>query len=527
MYQKVDTANILSDTYIPPSFHEKDPSNIVPCLFKYVQKHPDTKYTSVAAKQEKRSYGTPYALYHDLKVASAGAIKGKEVGSQAYREIDFFYKFATELLLRDVLALNLSVTQGKSEEDDSQLLEDFNKITHSYNATNGEVIVFINEIPDPNAPTPYSTLYQPRQLQQQAQPQQKMISQPLFSEIIERSDLDTRQTVVPDPYLLTRIVPQNKTITNNSATMRSLSLPSSRIPPPTSHPTQILDNFFHPNWYTIETPKWLIYKQKVVKPPLESKLLKNNKSSDLRTTVRVNETTKSFAPTIDLKKSVVSDDLPNTLWLHQIGFQEINKIKEAYFKSNNDNDAPSDSEEEIANEKEAALDLADEDAMETDEPASQEIVKNTKGFKEVNIANIASFEPEKFAAFTAVKSSQAKISKSPKELQRLVSVNLLKLNRLRQERYLNRDGNGSFDPSKEELSVYNKIVHFLSILLDLKNENTGRLSLEFSKNIPVLLNNYNGVLPGPLHSNVPMPTRRLPTVRAPIRGPYKKRNRLP
>lgn len=515
----------MGDTYIPPSFHEKEPSNIVSALFRYVQKHPDTKYISVASKQEKRSYGTPYALYHDIKVASAGAIRGKEVGSEAYREIDFFYKFATELLLRDVYALNLSLNQGKSEEDDSQLLEDFNKITHSYNVTNGEVVVFINEIPDPNAPAPYATLYQPRQLQQLLQPQQKMIQQPLFSGLVARSDLDTRQTVVPDPYLLTRVVPQNKAISNNSGTMKSLSNPSSQIPPPTTHPTQILDNFFHPNWYTIEAPKWLIYKQKVVKPPLESKLLKNNKSSDLRTTIRVNETTKSFAPTIDLKKSVVGDDLRNSLWLHQIGFQEINKIKEAYFKSNND--VPSDSDEEMADEKDSVSGAEKNDVANENEAVKPELVKTTRDAKEVNIANIASFEPEKFAAFSTVERLKASISKSPKELQRLVSVNLLKLNRLRQERYLNRDGSNSTEPSKEELSTYNIIVHFLSILLDLKNEGTGRLSLEFSKNIPVLINNYNGVLPGPLHSNVPVPSRRLPTVRAPIRGPYKKRNRLP
>ena len=105
------------------------------------------------------------------------------------------------------------------------------------------------------------------------------------------------------------------------------------------------------------------------------------------------------------------------------------------------------------------------------------------------------------------------------DLQKLITNQILKLNRLRQERYLKSNANSTIPVTNVERKLYNKITKLITLAINLYKVEPGNLPLEFSKKVPVLMSEYPGTLPG-------MPASRQKPVRLPtIRGPYKKKNR--
>lgn len=491
----IDT-NLLQLQVLPVDFYEHESTQILPSLLTYVEQKPEHQCTTIFDKYNSKKYDTPYTLYHDIKVVAARAIQDQKIGSKPYKDIDFFYKFATELLLRDLIKLNVSLQESSSTDDagESEILaqvsQEFEKISHVYSLSNGEVFVYINEIEEPvnNQPvnlTPYHQTPENQEI--------KITKQPLFTSLVGKSAVDTRKTLVADPYRLSKVIPTTKDITNNSQILKAVSQPSSRIPSAKNHPTQILDSFFHPNWYTIEAPKWLSYKQSYSHPPIESRII--HIAQDRGETVpRNNENIKSFAPVYDLRLVVLSEELRNAVWYSHIGLKEIEAIKKRYL-----NESEPDKKEESSDEDEDEEEDEDDEDEEADEDEDQDLESTeTDANGEIDVANLIEFNPQAIKDFEVMKKEVQTLKKSPKELQRYISINILKLNKLRQERYLSSNPNKLLTPSDEEIKLYKRVEKLLTILLELNTHTASGLSLEFSKKIPVLLNDYAGSLPGGL-----------------------------
>lgn len=537
MFQKADQdTQILTESTLPVDFYEPDANKIVASYVEYIKDNSTPKTTSISDKYGNKQYSTFYEVYHDIKTVAASRIQKYKVGSAKYKDIDFFYKFTTELLLRESSRLNLAVFHAKKENEDvlgpseleTQLTEDFNKISVSYNLTNGEVVTFIYKSEEPSSsmpplPNAYHSPYP-----QPPQPPQK-IKQPLFSSLTGKSNLDPRSTIVPDPFLLSKVIPLNRNATRNNSTLESLSPAISKIPPPTTQPTEILSNFFHPNWYTIHVPTWLTYKSKTLKPQVASSLLKHQREDELRLVTRNDGFVMSFAPTIDLKVSVVSNELKGNIWLNHLGFQQIHDIKKKYLENINsdtgmDVDVVPDLDEEDKEDIEDIKTTPSEDKGDIDMKNSDDIGTDSVERKEINVADLVQWDPIKIEELEAMKEEEEIITKSPRDLQNLVSTNLLKLNKLRQERYLRSNPTNLLAPSRNEIKLYNKVSKLITLSIELNNVNTGSLALKFSKRLPVLMSEYAGTLPGlPPSKSVGTTGKstRLPS----IRGPYKKKNR--
>lgn len=535
VFQKADQeTQLLTETTLPVDFYEPDANNIVPSYVEYMKDNSSPKTTSISEKYDRKQYSTLYELYHDIKVVASSRIQKHKVGSAKYKDIDFFYKFTTELFLRESSRLSLALFHTKKEEDDvlepseleTQLSEDFNKISMSYNLTNGEVITFIYKSEEPS--NPISTLpnaYHSPYPQPQQPPHQ--IKQPLFSSLTGKSNLDPRSTIVPDPFLLSKVIPLNRNATRNNSTLELLSPSISKIPPPTTQPTEILSNFFHPNWYTIHVPTWLTYKSKTLKPQVASSLLKNQREDELRLVTRNDGSVMSFAPTVDLKVSVVSTELKGNIWLNHLGFQQIHDIKKKYLENINNNtgmdvDVVPDGEDK--NNEDDVKPTVSGDKGDIEMKDSNDKDADSLERKEINIADLVQWDPSKIEELESIKEDKETITKSPRDLQKLISTNLIKLNKLRQERYLRSNPTNLLAPSKNEIKLYNKVSKLITLSIELNNVNTGSLDLSFSKRLPVLMSEYAGTLPGlPPSKSVGTTGKstRLPS----IRGPYKKKNR--
>lgn len=501
-----DKDGLLKKELVPSGFHENNPNQIVVAYNEFMESNAKPTLMSVADKAKKNKYTTPYELYHDIKLVAAHEIVQYDVGTDKYIDVDFFYKFSTEILLREVGSLGLRLQANELDEDTLGIFrDDFEKISKNYTVANGEVITHMHKYEEPIAPT-FHGLYGAQQ-----PIQTKTITQPLFSSLVGKSSIDLRNSVVPDPYQLAKVVGSGVASSTNSNSFKSFSKATARIPPPSLGPAQVLDSFFHPNWYTIEAPKWLKYKEHTLKPPVDSTLVKNADSDDLRAFEKQCQTM-SFAPTYDLRNSVLSEDLKTSVWLNHIGLKQIDQIKEAYLQKQG---------KEITPPKEKADVVVEEATAPAEEGGTTDVTADftPATTNEINLENLALFNPEAFFLLQELKREQSELTKSPRDLQKNISTLLLQLNKLRQQRFLQ---NNSTDPTSAEVVVYKKIMRLMTLLI--KSAEGQQVSLPLSKKLPVLLNEYRGVLPGPL------PTRSISSTKANrltgIRGPYKKKGRF-
>ncbi|CAH2351663.1 chromatin structure-remodeling complex protein Rsc58p [[Candida] railenensis] len=553
--QLADSDSKVLSTPIPKSFLEEKPDDILDSFAEHIKEHPlddEATTTSINLKIEKKEYKSFYQLFHDIKISSSSLIQKYKVGSSIYNRIDFFYKFTTELLLRESsrLRLSLSTTESSEETDfESQFAEDFDKISSTYSSENGEVIYLINKIDDPaSIQQPIQSSLYPHNQQQPEPPKQK--NQPLFTSLTGKSSVDKRPTLIPDPYQLTQVVPNSRLAYRESAKLNSLSPPISKIPPPTSQPTEMMNNFFHPNWYTLAVPSWLNY-QAVRKQISSGATSFTGKTTDeVSSTKAYNSYVKSFAPTVDSRSSIISQDFKSNIWLEHIGFDEINEIRDRFLESKKPliESSIEDSVDKITSDEETKVAVEGDDEIKNEEPINgkvegteSEINGNTAGetaqkenetatdaetdAPKISLDNLINWDPSKIELLDDLKEDAEKIIESPKSFQRLISVHLLKLNKLRQQRFVG--SNPSPIPSPVEIKLYEKIMKLLTLFMKNNNVTTNQLSLQFSKRLPVLMNEYVGSLPGSVVStknytgNIPK-NARLPS----IRGPYKKKNRM-
>ena len=77
----------------------------------------------------------------------------------------------------------------------------------------------------------------------------------------------------------------------------------------------------------------------------------------------------------------------------------------------------------------------------------------------------------------------------------MISTSLLKLNKLRQDRFVNSDVRNPLAPQQEECLLYKRLVKLITIAIRLFKLNPGSFSYDFSKKIPVLVSEFSGTLP--------------------------------
>ncbi|GEQ71171.1 hypothetical protein JCM33374_g4852 [Metschnikowia sp. JCM 33374] len=516
VYAGSDPHDLLTKDVIPVEFHEANPEDIVRAYETFISKTPEAKVTSVKAKLAELNYHTPYDLFHDVKLACGIEIVKHAVGSDVYQEIDAFYMFCTNLLLQEVASMGLRLFQEKEREEDDELLDifrdDFDKISSNHVSVNGEFVTYINKYTEPAVPT-YHSAYN-----SQPEPESKTIVQPLFSGLVGRSTLDTRNTLVPEPWSLTKAVGLGAN-THSTGTIKSFNSVACKIPLPSQASAQVLDGFFHPNWYTIESPKWLQYKQKTLKPPLNSTLVKNCEANELRVHEKKSNLV-SLGPAVDSRNSVLSDELKQKIWYSNIGRKQVDEIK----KKHAEESSTGENSAKTAKSASEAEPTETETGNEANEAENMEVDGEGKVITEdaeIKLENLALFVPEAVSSIEQLRTEKARVLKSPHEIQKVISLNLLKLNKLRQERYLHSTSPAT--PSLQETLLYKKVVKLLSLLARSNVANHKTLQLQLSKKIPVLLNDYEGVLPGPMPAK-PVPTNKSGRL-AGIKGPYKKKGR--
>lgn len=264
------------EAQIPIEFEESIPTQITESFHALVDDLGKFESNTVLDRIEKSYYKSIYSLYHDIRLSAYILLLEQEIGSSRYVDIDRFYKFATELILRETYRLHINIDELKEAHKKSlretppsdfeeSLTQDFVKISTSYSLGNAEAFFIITQN-----------------------------NVPLFSSLNQRSALDEREILPPEAFSTTTVVPQAVSVP--ATNLGFLSPQVGRIPQPTLPPTEILSRFLHPNWYSLPTVKWL-------------------EGSDLQ----------SFAPVIDEQNTVVTSLDKGRLWLEQIGYTKLFK----------------------------------------------------------------------------------------------------------------------------------------------------------------------------------------------------------
>jgi chromatin structure-remodeling complex subunit RSC58 len=129
------------------------------------------------------------------------------------------------------------------------------------------------------------------------------------------------------------------------------------------------------------------------------------------------------------------------------------------------------------------------------------------------------------AELESIKQEKEAIKRSSRDFANVITSTLLRLNKLRQERYYQSSNSSIIPPTQTEVRLYNKATKLIILFIEVHNVDASDLAIQFSKKLPVLVADYSGTLPGMLAIRAPALTgksTRLPS----IRGPYKKKNKL-
>lgn len=559
VYREADaSANVLSSTRLPVDFHEESALHIVSSYHEYV-KADEVDYTSIATKNDEGAYTSPYQLYHDIKAVSSALISVEAPGTTTYSDIDFFYKFSTELLLRELVRVNLRF-QEESKLDrplelEAQLLNDYNKISQTYQLDNGEVITYIYKAADIN-PLPTQNIY----ANHAHIPAPTRLMQPLFSSLLGRSNLDIKPTIVTGDFSVAKVVPFNKNIARNDSTLDSVSPSITKFPMPgDSSSLEILQDFFHPIWFTIPVPTWISYKllrqQSTAEVDAgddsqlradgpdfsEAKNAPTEKvgSSAMKQLPRKSDCVfTSFAPQTDLRRSIISSLTKSRIWFDHVGANDVANIKslflaskkhgsalDSYQEGSVDSNTGGDHSAEIIPES-ISSDYANDLIANTENNVKTERTSSRK----INIANLATWDPENNKVLNSLVEDQDILQKSARSLQGVISNTLLRLNKERQYRFRTTDAKALTEPSDKEKRLYFKAQRLMALLLEVYNVSPNDLDARPDPVIPVLTTEYAGVLPGipanKLGSAIVAAAPTNKSLRLPsIRGPYKKRNR--
>lgn len=582
---------IVSLVVLPLDFYEPQPSEILQSLRKHDSKEHST---SIQQKYQDGKYDSnPYALFHDIKVACSVLISKESPQSYRYKEVDFFYKFSTELLLRETGNLVQIITTQSNTSDlknelESHIEEEFDKIISDYSLSNGEIITYMQKIEEKQDPQNLGNIYDPnhhhhhhlhsnhQHLNQLQIARQKV--QPLFTSVLNKSSLDQTPTLIKEPYGVAKVVPSVKDTRTNS-TLESLSPVTGVIPSPLEQPTNILHDFFHPTWYTVAMPTWLTYKAIALQPKNVSYYQKDglnelpqlsilqqpgNAPASVSATVSASASAsaavtaaattvattgpfwgsgnnfRSFAPQVDTRASIVADKIKSNIWLSHIGNAAIERLKAQFVnevlrvesQSKNiqlatktaegtDNQLESTT---IKDDVETKGNMEHDDQKVESEKKMESVESEGDSKHEVNLANLIKWDPTSVDELEYLKSHKKDLL-SPQKLQKLISISLLKMNALRQERYFKSDVRNPLPPDRQEIQLYKRVQELILLAVKLYKVNPGDFSFKFSQRIPVLVSEYSGVLPGVAPNKISSGSNTLHSGRSSVRGPNSTRGK--
>jgi len=357
----------------------------------------------------------------------------EEIGSDHYVDVDRFYKFATEFILRECFRLHVqigeldeanvkSLRESPPSDFEETLSQDFVKISTSYSLGNGETFFIITQN-----------------------------NVPLFSSFNQRSSLDEREILPPEAFSTTKVVPQ--AISVPATNLGFISPQAGRIPQPTLPPTEILTRFLHPNWYSLPTAKWL-------------------EGSDLQ----------SFAPVIDEQNTVVTSQDKGRLWLEQIGYTKLFVKTSTESAKTEDNIAKENTKEKREEDNDVEMkDVSKEEGKKDEESENEENETGT-----ISLDNLYEWAPG-----NEIDDDEIEAFETGTETE-FVNDLLKKLQALRRYRLLT--STEPAEPTDEEKKLYHKTNRMLREIILNSNSIP---DIKPSPSLPILQTNYSGTLPVP------------------------------
>lgn len=457
----------VMDESFPSSFHEKDPNKIFSAYCTYIKRRSDSngliknedklKLTTISQKFEDGFYapdqGGFYRLYHDLRLVCTMLIHYYSPGTRNYQMVDKFYKFASELLLRECYKVGVFLSSNQIDDKksaetetelDSIIAHDFIKMSTTYKV-------------------PIAQTYHI-----------KTGDTDLFSSMIAKSILDNRPPELPNSnFEINKVIPQTN-ICEEAPRFGFIAANTSNIPDPTLPPTEMMTRFLHPNWYALPTTVWLQY-------------------GDY----------KQWAPSFNENGTVVDSTSRGIIWLQRIGYLQLYQEKTNDLEKEADDKADSteqshESNGTVGGEDNKAANLKDvevgvegalqngrnvipeEKADEINNTSNNETTEQTLPIK---LENLWGWKPSNY-----IDDDEIEDFERGTQAQTVTSI-LIKMQKLRKERVLKK----IYRPSVEEKKLYNKAQRLLKEVILAKQ--VSKLPMKHCKSFPVLQANYNGSIP--------------------------------
>lgn len=442
------------DEPFPSKFHESDPLKIYESYNRFLKSKTDhdgsiknedkLPLTTITERNDKKEYnvshGGLYKLYHDIKLVCIMLINYFPQGSKKYQMVDKFYKFATELMLREAYKIGAQLVYETNLDDDER--ETDSSRTELEKAISADFIKIATNYTVPVTETYHITT---KDLE-------------LFSSTIERSEIDYRPHELPNSnFEINKVIPQTSLL-DEAPKLGFLAANTSGIPDPTLPPTEMMTRFLHPNWYALPTTVWLKY---------------NGFSS--------------WAPSFNENGTVIDSTTKGTIWLNRVGYMQelIKKEKQLHEDLSKEQETTKDEEK-----KTDMLDDADLDQTKKNEKTANEAeVKTEEGNlrndsnNNIKIENLFAWTPS-----NQLTDSDIALLKDGKGEQ-LVNDTLSRIARLRKSRIAKR----LREPTDDERNLYFKARLLLKEIMLSKTDQPLKLSNHTS--FPIVQVNYNGTIP--------------------------------
>lgn len=415
--------------------------------------------TTISERFEKNEYGNfengVYRLYHDVKLVCIILIHFYPQGTRNYQMVDKFYKFATELLLRECYRIGITLIDRDEDNEDSERTSFYKTVSHDFIKISTSYTV-------PIAETYHIAT---REID-------------LFSSTIAKSQLDQRQHELPNKnFEIAKVVPQ--TGHNLAPRLGFLAANTSNIPDPTLPPTEMMTKFLHPNWYALPTTVWLEY-------------------GDFQ----------SWAPCFNEHGTVLDASRRGTIWLERCGYTELWKLSDKENVSAVQEPTPAKQEQKSDEQekekigtngglKEAENKLEDierngdntEELNDKDEVGSNgkevtEPLHHTIESGSIKLENLYNWTPSNYIEDDEIEAF------SKGNQQKLINQSLARLQTLKQKRICS---NKVSKPTSEEVKLFRKVHRMLREVVIAKQVNI--LPKFQSKSFPVLQANYAGSIP--------------------------------
>ncbi|SCU99681.1 LAMI_0G00144g1_1 [Lachancea mirantina] len=451
------------DEKFPSKFFERDPNKVFDSYRKFLRTRVDSEgnlknedkvpVTTVAQRLENGEYEIGkqngfYRLYHDIRLVCTILVHFYSQGTRNYLIVDKFYKFATELLLRECYRLGVSFLNEQSDSSGTKtsfqhmVSNDFIKISVGYSM-------------------PYAENYHIN-----------TADMDLFSSIISKSQLDYRVTDLPNSsFTVNRLIPQDPE--EEAPMLGFLAANTSSIPDPTLPPTEMMTKFLHPNWYALPTTVWLEY-------------------GDFQ----------SWAPCFNESGTVLDASRRGTIWLEKVGYMKLldsKKSKESQEQKINEESKISGGEKSEDESKDADANTKTEGEASTipfeskeeadslrepvaqDEPTQDgpESIPN-----EIKLENLFEWSPGRSVGENEIDAFRSGTQ------QQAINETLLELNELKKARL---KWQRIKKPSSRECMLYHKVQRLMreAILAG----NIKKIPQLHCKSFPVLQTNYTGNIP--------------------------------